>query len=85
MPPPLHVFWSDDPADNVIEHIAEHGVTMEEVEAVLLRDFDLRVPSRAGTGRWVVVGDTPSGRRLTVVFDYYPEEFLAVPVTAYDC
>lgn len=75
-----YIFWSDQ----VIGHMAEHGVAVDEADAVLRERFDHRKPSDAGTGRWVVAGFTSAGRFLVVVFDYYPEEDLVVGVTAYE-
>ena len=84
MPEPLHVFWSDEAEDDVVAHLDEHGVTTDEAESVLRACFEQRQPSRAETGRWVVRGYTPDKRFLIVVFDYYPDEHLVVPVTAYE-
>ena len=84
MSQPLVIYWSDDPDENVLEHIAEHGVTVQEAEAVLMTCFGQREPSAAETGRWVVQGYTPAGRYLMVVFDYDPELELVIPITAYE-
>jgi uncharacterized DUF497 family protein len=81
---PIRILWSDDPEDDVVGHLAEHGVTIREAEEVLTRYFDDRDLSRAGTGRWIVQGFTRAGRYLVVVFDYYEDEDLVIPVTAFE-
>ncbi len=80
MPEIVHIFW----ADEVMEHIAEHGVTADEAETVLRECFDDREPSGAGTGYWVVQGYTPHGRYLVVVFDYEDKANVVIPITAYE-
>ena len=70
----------DDPEGNV-QHCAEHGVTMEEVEEVFQNVTDADI-SRS-SGRPVVFGDTHTGRHLMVVFEVI-DESTAYPVTAYE-
>ena len=69
----------DDPDGNV-QHCAEHGITMEEVEEVFQNVTDADI-SRS-SGRPVVFGDTHTGRHLMVVFEVI-DESTAYPVTAY--
>ncbi|MCC6681156.1 MAG: hypothetical protein IT445_09690 [Phycisphaeraceae bacterium] len=76
----IHILWSDQ----VIEHMAEHGVTVDEADQVLRACFDAREPSAADSGRWIVKGFTPAGRFLVVVFDDYPDLDLVVGITAYE-
>jgi uncharacterized DUF497 family protein len=76
------IIWDldDDPEGNV-QHCAEHGVTKEEVEEVILNAKDSDI-SRS-SGRPVVFGDTSTGRHLMVVYEEVePDE--VYPVTAYD-
>ena len=70
----------DDPDGNV-QHCAEHGITMEEVEEVFQNVTDADI-SRS-SGRPVVFGDTHTGRHLMVVFEVI-DESTAYPVTAYE-
>ena len=70
----------DDPEGNV-QHCAEHGITMEEVEEVFQNVTDADI-SRS-SGRPVVFGDTHTGRHLMVVFEVI-DESTAYPVTAYE-
>ncbi len=76
----LHVIWMDGPNGNV-EHIAEHGVTPEEVEQVLSEP--IATETSRTTGRPVVFGFTASGRFLVVVYEPM-DETTVYPVTAFD-
>ena len=81
----LHVVWDleDDPDGNV-QHIQEHGITMNEVEDVLL-DRDSQTSVSKSSGDPITFGDTASGRYLAVVWEHVLEEPLTMrPVTAYD-
>ena len=74
------IIWNDEPGGN-IEHIEEHGLTVEDVEHVLLNsateDF-----SRS-TRRPCVFGRTPEGVHIIVVFERINGETV-YPVTAYE-
>lgn len=76
------IVWDldDDPEGNV-QHIAEHGLTREDVEHVFEHpvDFDL---SRS-SGYLVVFGDTADGRRVMVVFEEIDDES-AYPIKAFE-
>jgi len=74
------VIWNDDPGGNV-EHIAEHGLTTEDVEAVIRDPLETKV-SRS-SGRPVAVGYSPDGRLLFVVYEQI-DECTVYPVTAYE-
>ena len=76
--------WEDDPEGNV-QHIDEHGLTMEEVEEILYAagHGDLLV-SRT-SGRPIAFGWTSTGKYIAVVFEIVDENPLTVrPVTAYE-
>jgi len=79
---PLRVLWdlADDPSGNVV-HVAEHGVTQEEVEEVLSNP-DCLDRSRT-TGRRIAIAETSAGRALLVVFDEI-DDTTVYPVTAYE-
>ena len=51
----------DDVPSNTA-HIAEHGVTQDEVEEVLASVPDSKVFRSRSTGRPAVIGDTAAGR-----------------------
>jgi uncharacterized DUF497 family protein len=77
----------DDPADESSNtaHIAEHGLTPEEVESALLDEnaiFDVS----ASSGHPIAFGSTNTGRFIAVVFDILnlADPFIIRPITAYD-
>jgi uncharacterized DUF497 family protein len=80
--PPLRVFWDldSDPSGNV-SHIAEHGITKDEVEAVLMQPECVDV-SRS-SGHRIAIGETAAGRTILVVFEEI-DECTVYPITAYD-
>jgi uncharacterized DUF497 family protein len=74
------VFWDlDDDPDGNVQHIAQHGVTKEEVEEVFENASDADV-SRT-TGRPVVFGETSTGKHLMVVFEEVDADTV-YPITA---
>jgi uncharacterized DUF497 family protein len=78
----FHVIWDDDdhPEGN-IQHIAEHGLTIEDVEYVL--ENSTAEGTSAGTGRPCSFGYTPGGDFIIVVYEQVNEETI-YPVTAYE-
>lgn len=73
----------DDDPDGNIQHIAEHGITIEEVEDVLYGTD--QVSAGHSSGRPISFGETRTGKHIAVVFDVVDEDPLAVsPVTAYE-
>ena len=60
-----------------IEHIAEHGVTAEEVEAVI-SDAQPPFPRMIGDDKYLVWGQTENGDYLQVIFIYSPPEMIYV-------
>jgi uncharacterized DUF497 family protein len=75
----------DDMRSNTA-HIAEHGVTQDEVQEVLTTVPDSKVFRSRSSGRPAVIGDTAAGRTLFVAFERRKEggDILITPVTAYD-
>jgi uncharacterized DUF497 family protein len=66
-------------------HIAEHGLTPEEVEAALVDEtttFDVSDSS----GRPIAFGNTGAGRYIAVVFELQSlaDPLVIRPITAYD-
>ncbi len=81
----VSVIWDleDDPDGNV-QHIAQHGVSMDEVEEVLNRRSSVDAKSRS-SGRTITFGYTAEGRYLAVVWEHVDDDPLTVyPVTSYD-
>jgi uncharacterized DUF497 family protein len=74
------IIWNHEPGGNV-EHIAEHGLTPADVEAVICEPLE-RTTSQS-TGRPVVVGYTPDGRLALVVYEEI-DDITVYPVTAYE-
>ena len=79
------VAWDmeDDPRGNV-RHVAEHGITMEEVEEVLLNENN-PVGESQSSGRPITFGETSTGKRIAVVWEQASDNPLVIrPVTAYE-
>ena len=78
------ILWDlDDDPDGNAQHIAEHGLTIEEVEEVLQAATEALASN--SSGRPLVFGTTTSGKYIAVVFDVIEEDPLAIyPVTAYE-
>lgn len=76
------ILWDlDDDPDGNVQHCADHGITQDEVEEVLMSPIDADI-SRS-SGRPVVFGDTLTGRHLMVVYEVI-DSHTAYPVTAYE-
>ena len=73
----------DDPQGNV-QHVAEHGITMEEVEEVLLNKKNPVGDSRS-SGRPITTGETSTGKRIAVIWEEALDNPLIIrPITAYE-
>jgi uncharacterized protein len=66
-----------------VQHLARHGVMKEEVMEAFLDPYSDRGDTRweRGESRYTMIGETGSGRPLTVVFAI--REGCIRPVTAY--
>jgi uncharacterized DUF497 family protein len=81
----VQIVWDedDDPKGNV-QHIAEHDLTIDEVQSVLLNDRN-PVTLSESSGRFMVFGETYTGRFIAVAYEEYDEEpRLLRPVTAFE-
>ena len=79
------IIWDleDDPEGNV-QHLAEHGITVEEAEEVL-RDPRSRTGRSRRTGRPQVFGSTSTGKFITVIWEEVLDDPRTIyPVTAYE-
>jgi hypothetical protein len=79
------VAWDmeDDPDGNV-QHIAQNGITMDEVEEVLLNEKNPVGESRS-SGRPITFGDTSTGRHPAIVWEQALDNPLVIrPVTAFE-
>lgn len=71
---------NDDPEGNE-QHIAEHGISKEEVEEVLENPDG--VETSRSSGRPIAFGETSSGRIIAVVYEEIDKDTV-YPVTAYE-
>jgi uncharacterized DUF497 family protein len=78
----FQVIWDDDdePGGNVW-HIAEHGLTVGDVEHVL--ENPTGEVASGSTGRPCCFGYTPGGEYIIVVYEQVDAETL-YPITAYE-
>lgn len=76
------IIWDvdDDPRGNVV-HIAEHGLTKDDVEDVF--ENPAGTDKSRTSGRPVVFGDTRTGRHIMVVYEVI-DTSTVYPVTAFD-
>lgn len=83
MPRFISIHWDleDDPEGNV-QHIAEHGISQDEVEDVL-QDLGNRVEPSRSSGHPLVKGRTRTGRHIAVVF-LRLDPVSAYPLTAFE-
>jgi uncharacterized DUF497 family protein len=73
------IVWNDDPGENV-DKISQHGLTIEDVEYVLMNP-KRRVTSKS-SGRPAVYGYTPDGDYIFVVYEEV-DDVTIEPITAY--
>lgn len=71
-------FWTDE----IIAHLAEHGVTIEESEEIVSNCDPDEVEISHSTDRLIAFGETSSGRLLACVYEEIDETTI-LPVTAY--
>jgi uncharacterized DUF497 family protein len=70
----------DDPEGNV-QHIAEHGISKEEVEEVLENPDGIET-SRS-SDRPIAFGETSTGRIIAIVYEEIDDDTV-YPVTTYE-
>jgi hypothetical protein len=75
--PYFDFFWTDE----IIEHLAEHGVTPEDFERVVQRPVDVR-KSRSSELP-AAFGYTEDGRYIIAIYDFV-DDVTVLPVTAYE-
>jgi uncharacterized DUF497 family protein len=70
----VEFIWDlDEDPDGNVQHIAEHGITVEEAEEIVGDRYDAAVASR-GSGRPTVFGWTSTGKHLAVIFEVVDSE-----------
>jgi uncharacterized DUF497 family protein len=70
--------WTDE----IIEHLAEHGVEIAHFEAIV--GDAVHVTKSRSSDRLMAFGYTDDGRYLACVYDLLDDEMTIVPVTAYE-
>lgn len=78
--PYYEIIWNEEPGGNV-EHIGEHGLTIEDVEEAVFNSVDRDVSCSSGLP--IVFGFTPDGRYIMVVYEQI-DDVTIYPVTAFD-
>ena len=69
--------WTDE----IVDHIAEHGVSQDDFENVVCRPYSKGVSRSSGLpAAW---GYTPDGRYIVAVYEEL-DEITILPVTAYE-
>jgi uncharacterized DUF497 family protein len=79
--PWFDIIWNYDDEDGNVAHISEHGISTEEVEAVVLDPIS--EDESESSGRPVVFGCTPSGRYICVVYEMI-DDVTIYPITAFE-
>jgi hypothetical protein len=72
--------WNDEPGGNV-EHIAEHGLTPDDVEAVICNP--LEESTSRSSGLPIATGYPLDGRLVVVVYEKI-DDITVYPVTAFE-
>ncbi len=75
--PYFDFFWTDE----IIAHLAEHGVTPEDFEAVVMRPVDARRSRSSDLP--AAFGYTEDGRYIIAIYDFV-DDITVLPVTAYE-
>jgi hypothetical protein len=75
--PYFEFFWTDE----MVEHLAEHGVSREDFEEAVSNPT--RVGVSRSSGRPCCWGDAVDGRHLFCVYEFL-DDMTIIPVTAYE-
>ena len=65
------------------EHIAQHGVTPDEFEEVVMNPLKSGRDTRHGADRHYAIGETAGGKRLRCVYEDI-DGITIYPITAYE-
>ena len=77
--PHFFFLWNDE----MVEYLAQHGVTQDEFEEVVLNAT--RIQRSRASNHPIVFGPTSTGKFLACVFEYTgPHKDEVLPVTAYE-
>jgi uncharacterized DUF497 family protein len=84
MDEPILIWDLDDEPDGNVQHIAEHGLTKDEVTSVF-RDRTHWTTESESSGRPITFGTTDSGRYIAVVWELVDDDPRTIyPITAYE-
>jgi hypothetical protein len=68
---PVSIIWDlDDDADGNVQHIAQHGIAVSEVEEVLTDPNSSVAVNRNESGNELTFGYTGAGRYLGVAWEH---------------
>ncbi len=75
---PYYFFqWTDE----IVEHLAEHGITPEDFEKVVCNPMKIRKSRSSGLP--AAFGYTEDGRYIIAIYKYL-DDMTILPVTAYE-
>ncbi len=78
----FQIIWDDDDdPDGNVQHIAQHGLTVEDVEHVLENPEDETTLRRSD--RPCFFGYTPAGEYIIIIFEIADDDTI-YPITAYE-
>ena len=78
----VRIIWDEDEnPDGNVQHIAEHGLTMEDVEYVI--ENPTEESTSRSTDRGCCFGYTSGGDYIIVIYDQVDDDTI-YPVTAYE-
>ncbi len=72
-----HFIWTDES----IEHVGDHGISVDEYEHVVSYPEDVDFSDTSG--KEAAFGHLPDGRNIIAIFEMI-DEITVVPVTAYE-
>jgi hypothetical protein len=78
--PSYDILWNYEDEDGNVAHIAAHGLTPEDVNAVLMDPGETGISW--SSGRPIAFGYTPDGRYICVVYEEI-DRYTLYPVTAF--
>jgi uncharacterized DUF497 family protein len=79
--PWFDIVWDDSVPNGNVAHLAEHGISVDEAEEVLMNAIG-RDHSRS-IRRWIAFGRTSSGRDIAVVYEML-DAITILPVTGFE-
>ena len=79
--PYFDILWNYDQSKGNVAHVADNGLTPEDVNEVLMDPVESGM-SRS-SGRPIVFGYTTAGRYICVVYDQI-DEMTLYPITAFE-